>query len=404
MYLQAFEEFRSPDVRTAISLKCNEYVKIQNKKSGNLRTVRGEGSIFLGPFDEIIPGKNRIQKQLAIEIDEDTAVIVRNKETGQQSMVKDEKQLWIPADNEEIEAVRQLEVLADYEAMIIRRKDGDQQLYFGSNTDQRSFFLPPYCDIVQLNWSRGRRRERRDLYIQKVDLRPMFMSFEFNCRTSDNVELVLEGTVFWQIIDLASMIKFTSDTTGDICAHARALFIEKVSKVTLQKFMSDFNKIAEEAHKDDQSFYQQRGIKIHSLEVTGYKCAEADTANILREIIQETTNRMNRLQQQESENEVKLFKIQAEIEEEKAKKVLLEFQTENFNAEAAMEGQGEAEKVKVFLESLSSQVPDVQERVQLWTVLRQKDILKEVGKGDAKLFYTPNDVNLSIKTSDKPIY
>ena len=25
-----------------------------------------------------------------------------------------------------------------------------------------------------------------------------FMSFEFNCRTADNVELVLEGTFFWQ--------------------------------------------------------------------------------------------------------------------------------------------------------------------------------------------------------------
>jgi len=389
VFLEAYEEFKTVNgcqALTALSLKCNEYVKIQNLKSGNLRTVSGEGSIFLGPFDEIIPDPGRRLKREAIEIDEDTAVIVRNKKTGQQSIVKDEKKLYIPGDDEEVEAVRQLEVLADYEAMIIRRKDGDQQLYFGSNDDQRSFFLPPYCDIVSLTWSRGRRRERRDLTIQKVDLRPMFMSFEFNCRTSDNVELILEGTVFWQIVDLAAMIKFTSDTTGDICAHARALFIEKVSKVTLQKFMSDFNKIAEEAHKDDQTFYTQRGIKIHSLEVTGYKCAENDTANILREIIQETTNRMNRLQQQESENEVKLFKIKAEIETEKAKKELLEFQRENFTSEAAMEGQGEAEKVKTFLESLEEKIPDVKDRVEIWKTLRQKDILKEVGQGNAKLF------------------
>ena len=30
----------------------------------------------------------------------------------------------------------------------------------------------------------------------------MFMSFEFNCRTADNVELVLEGTLFWEIKDI----------------------------------------------------------------------------------------------------------------------------------------------------------------------------------------------------------
>jgi len=45
-------------------------------------------------------------------------------------------------------------------------------------------------------------------------------------------------------------------------------------------------------------------VKIHSLEVTRYQCADQSTAAILEQIIQETTNRMNRLQKQESENEV----------------------------------------------------------------------------------------------------
>ena len=26
-----------------------------------------------------------------------------------------------------------------------------------------------------------------------------YMSFEFNCRTSDNVEMILEGTFFWEV-------------------------------------------------------------------------------------------------------------------------------------------------------------------------------------------------------------
>jgi hypothetical protein len=41
----------------------------------------------------------------------------------------------------------------------------------------------------------------------------MFMSFEFNCRTSDNVELILEGTFFWEINDVQAMFK----STGDVC-------------------------------------------------------------------------------------------------------------------------------------------------------------------------------------------
>jgi hypothetical protein len=103
-----------------------------------------------------------------------------------------------------------------------------------------AFFLPPYSQIVEVLWSKGRRRDRRELRIRclcvpptlvlkyltlgttisnlhstcsKFDLRPMFMSFEFNCRTSDNVELILEGTFFWEINDVQAMFK----STGDVC-------------------------------------------------------------------------------------------------------------------------------------------------------------------------------------------
>ena len=59
------------------------------------------------------------------------------------------------------------------------------------------------------------------------------MSFEFNCRTADNVELVLEGTFFWQVVDVQAMVKTTGDTTGDVCNHARSKFIALVSKVAV---------------------------------------------------------------------------------------------------------------------------------------------------------------------------
>merc|ERR1719182_352541 len=163
------------------------------------------------------------------------------------------------------------------------------------------------------------------------------MSFEFNTRTANNVELVLEGTFFWQIVDVQTMVKTTGDTTGDICNHARSKFIQLVSKVTLKDFMDNFNGIAAEAHREDDEFYTRRGVTIHTLEVTAYRCADASTAHILEQIIQETTNRMNRLQQQESENEVQLFKLQGDIEEEKKISELLEIQKANSDLRNRME-------------------------------------------------------------------
>mmetsp|Transcript_16048 Transcript_16048/g.19599 ORF Transcript_16048/g.19599 Transcript_16048/m.19599 type:complete len:561 (+) Transcript_16048:151-1833(+) len=384
--------------RQAIDLKVYEYVKIENRYTGEVRTERGEKLVFLEPFEELVGKK----KQIAIEVDEETAVLVRNKRSGQQHLVT-EKKLFVPSNDEEVAEVRKLIKLAEYEACIVRDKSGKDILYFGANEDQQSFFLPPHSHLVELLWSRGRRREKRDLRITKLDLRPMFMSFEFNCRTHDNVELVLEGSFFWEVVDLRAMTKFTNDTTGDICNHARSRFIELVSKVTLQEFMSQFNVIAKKVHEADETqFYTQRGVKVHSLEVTGYKCAEYSTAQILEQIIQETTNRMNKLQQQESENEVQLQEIRGDIEEEKARSQLIEIQTLNSNAKSQMEGMAEAEKVASFLRELKKDFPDmtIETQISLWNTLRKEDALRAISKSKASLYFTPKDVNLSIENHE----
>eukprot|EP00592_Proboscia_alata_P020820 CAMPEP_0194407634 /NCGR_PEP_ID=MMETSP0176-20130528/5630_1 /TAXON_ID=216777 /ORGANISM="Proboscia alata, Strain PI-D3" /LENGTH=548 /DNA_ID=CAMNT_0039207353 /DNA_START=100 /DNA_END=1746 /DNA_ORIENTATION=+ len=381
-------------LRQAISLKIFEYIKIEDKLTGVVRTERGEGLIFLGPFEDQIG-----LKRCAIEVDEETAVLVRNKRSGQQHLVT-EKELFVPSDDEEVMEVRKLIKLAEYEACIVRDKTGKDIFHFGKNEHQRSFFLPPHSELVQLLWSRGRRREKRDLRITKLDLRPVFMSFEFNCRTNDNVELVLDGSFFWEVVDLSAMVKYTNDTTGDICNHARSRFIELVSKVTLQDFMTQFNSIAKQVHESDQSdFYVKRGVKIHSLEVTGFRCAEQSTAQILEQIIQETTNRMNRLQVQESQNEVQLREIRGDIDEEKARSELIDIQTLNSNAKSKMEGLSEAEKVKTFIAELSENFPDMDMdvKISLWKILRKEDALKAVSSGNASLYFTPNEVNLSIE-------
>jgi len=381
--------------KQAIDLKVYEWVKLEDKTTGKTRVERGEQLVFPGATENVVHNT----KQRAIEVDDQTAVLVRNKQTGQQGLMT-EKKLYIPASNEEILEVRSLIKLADYEACIVRDKDGRDSFYFGKNAEQRSFFLPAHAELVQLVWSRGRRRERRDLIITKIDLRPMYMSFEFNCRTADNVELILEGSFFWEVKDLEAMVKFTRDTSGDICNHARSRFIELVSKVKLQEFMENFNSIAERVHKTDDTFYTQRGVLIHSLEVTGYKCAEQSTAVVLQQIIQETTNRMNRLQKQESENEVHMFQIQGDIEEEKARSELLDIQTANNNARAQMEGLGEAERAKKFLEGLKDMVPELQDRLAMWNTLRKGDALGTLAQGNAKLYFTPNDCNLSIENHE----
>jgi regulator of protease activity HflC (stomatin/prohibitin superfamily) len=224
---------------------------------------------------------------------------------------------------------------------------------------------------------------------------------EIDCRTQDNVELVLETTQFWEVIDLAQMVRSTGNLPGDIYNQIRSQFIKHVARVTLKGFMEELHQISKTIFEEDNKFYQQRGVRIHSLEVTKYQCSDKRTSEVLQQIIEETTNRLNRLSQAESENEVRLYSMQGQIEQEKLNGDLLQIQHEHVKNEAAVSGTAEAERVGSFLESLKQQVPDLNERIQMWQVLRKTDALNAVAQGGASLYYTPNDVDLSIKCEGK---
>jgi regulator of protease activity HflC (stomatin/prohibitin superfamily) len=392
------EEPLDGDKISAIDLKVNEYVKIMDQATGDIRVEAGTTQVFLGPHEKTLDGG----KKKAVEVDGEHAALVRNKSTGQLRLVT-ESQLFVPGPHESIEAVQELVKLADHEAIIVKDKDGVFHYHYGSDEkrvpDQpRCFFLPPYAEVVKLCWSRGRRRECRDLYIQRFDTRSQYMSFEFNCRTKDNVELILEGTFFWEVFDLPRMVRATGDTSGDLCNHARSQFIKHVAKVTLKEFMDDLQTISKKVHQEDNEFYDTRGVKVHSLEVTAYRCADASTSEVLQQIIQETTNRMNRLSQAESENEVKLFRMQGEIDQEKLNGDLLEIQHKHAQAEAMVNGKSEADRAAAFVDGLADHVPRLEDRIALWQTLRKTEALSAISTGGANFYYTPSDVNLSIES------
>jgi hypothetical protein len=395
-----FEELLDGNKQTAINLKVFEYVKILDTATGKVRVDRGEQMVFLGPTEQVLDRG----KKAAIEVDEEKAVRIRNKTTGQLDLIT-KQGVFIPKFDEEVEEVQQLIRLADYEAVIVKNQKGELTFFYGDDKKRgekpRSFFVPPHSEQFTLCWSKGRRRDNRSLQISKIDCRPQFMNFEFNCRTNDNVELTLEGTFFWEICDVEIMVKVTGDTTGDICSHARSRFIQLVSKVTLKEFMDDFNKIASESLDPDDTFYNSRGVKIHSLEVTRYQCADASTARILEEIIQETTNRMNRMQQAASANEVGSFKIKGDIEQEKLKGELITVRQKHKFLEAEGDGKAEAERVNTFMKEIAGEVKELDKRVTLWNTLRKQEMLSVVSSGPARLYFTPEGCDLTIETKER---
>jgi len=402
VFPSAHEEPVDGDKKPAIELAPDEYIKVLDQSNGSIRVAKGPGQVYLGANEKVHEGG----KKKAVQVDDEHAVLVRDTSTGQLQLVT-ENQLFMPSAFEVVEDVRELNMLADHEAMIVKDKDGILHFHYGDPQradpeHPRAFFLPAHAEVETLFWSGGSRRAKRDLKIKRFDMRPQFMWNEIDCRTQDNVELILETTLFWEVADLAQMVRKTGNLTGDIYNQIRSQFIKHVAQKTLKDFMSGLHLISKAVFEEDRDFYTVRGTKIHSLEVTKYTCSEKRTSEVLQQIIEETTNRLNRLSQAESENEVKIFKMQGQIEQEKLNGDLLAIQHEHSKNEAQVQGEAEAERVGAFVRRLEKDVPKLEDRVSMWQVLRKTDALSVVSAGGASLYYTPNDVNLSIKTDQGP--
>jgi len=368
-----------------IVLLNHQYARLVDSATGDMRVERGEQTIVPGPYETVI------EKTDAVYVDDETAVLVLSKETGQQRLVTD-KGLFFPGKHDHIEEVRKLIHVEPHEVAIARDKDGKYHFYSGTGKNEggvksqdatgTTFFLRPHEQLVTMMWSSG--TSPKDLKanvvrnaksvafkvpVEKIDMRPQYAFFEYTVRTSDNVELLLEGTIFWQVSDVAKMIQRTGDPKGDVWYHARSALIQAVSTVTLETFMASFNAIVQKAAATDKAFYDERGVIVHNLEVVRYEPKDAETGRTLQAIIQETTNHINRMQQQKSENEVEKEKLTALIDIEKQRAGLIKEKTANEKLEASVAGEAEgtrlAQSTLAFMEQLKGSVDDEATRVAL---------------------------------------
>jgi len=365
-----------------IVLLSHQYARLVDSATGDMRVERGEQNIVPGPFEHVIEQRD------AVYVDDETAVLVLSKETGQQRLVTD-KGLFFPGKHDQIEEVRKLIRVEPHEVAVVRDNAGTYHFYLGASKDEHNtdatgttFFLRPHEELVTMMWSSGTSPEdlKQNVVrnaktvafkvpVQKIDMRPQYAFFEYTVRTSDNVELVLEGTIFWQVSDVPKMIKRTGDPKGDVWYHARSALIQAVSTVTLETFMASFNEIVQQAAATDKAFYDERGVMLHNLEVVRYEPKDAETGRTLQAIIQETTNHINRMQAQKSENEVEKEKMAALIDIEKQRAGLIREKTANDKLEASVAGEAEgtrlAQSTLAFMAQLEKSVGAEESRVAL---------------------------------------
>jgi len=385
-------------------LEKDEYIRLIDVETGLERIVTGPAMVVPAPTESAPDG---IQK--AIFLTSQTAVLVLNRATGQQRL-ETTPGAFVPQAYEKVIEARTKYLVLGHQVAVTRDVYGNMTMISGES-GTNSFFLEPFTELVNMEWSLydqpGIQEPVPKESVSFIDLRVQKMFFTKDVRTSDNVKLRLEGTIFWQVKDVLKMIAMTADPSGDVAQRAGSGLVGAVSKSTFAVFMTQFNNITAQAFQDQasDSFYIDRGLEMQSLELTKYDCVDEETALVLQLIIQESTNRINRLQSAQSENDVKAAKLVSDIELEKKRTELITTQAGNDKLEAELAGQADGAKLVesaiAFIDGLNVSVPEVEDRTDLYKLhivnnARNNDT-KNLANGEAKLFLLPKDMSVSLR-------
>merc|ERR1711988_1507965 len=157
-------------------------------------------------------------------------------------------------------------------------------------------------------------------------------------------------------------------------------------------------------------FYAERGVEMISMEVTRFEPVDTKTGDVLQQIIQETTNRINKLEKQHSENEVMAAKLSADIQMEKQRTELIRTQSRNQQLQSEMKGESDgmkrARSAKAFIDGISSSLPNESKRVELYELHEKLENnranTQNLASGRATLFLTPESMKLKLHMGSGP--
>mmetsp|Transcript_87103 Transcript_87103/g.219309 ORF Transcript_87103/g.219309 Transcript_87103/m.219309 type:complete len:515 (+) Transcript_87103:68-1612(+) len=407
VWLGAYEE--TDGAQTKFVLKSDQFIRMVDKLSGVERIVTGPTSVVPGAWEHAPSGVEQ-----AAFVNSDTAIILLNKVDGTTRLYKTPG-LYFPKEYEEVLDTASLTRVLATETMVVRNAYGNYVVYNGSadGSNGKSFFLEPYEEIVEFEWSVFSENVPGELQsigkekFTRIDSRTRKSFFQYDMRTKDNVAMRIEGTIFWAVKDVGKLVNKTADPVSDVWYRGRNVLTQAVSQVNLQTFMNSFAHLTKNAYtaqvRDD--FYAERGILVVSMEVTKYECIDQETADTLQAIIDQTTDKINALQAQKAENDVKAASLAAEIKLESEKTALIRTQSKNDILMAELEGEAAgtelATSASTFIAGLNESVPDESLRVELYKLHRELELddlrTKAIASSKATtIFLTPEEISLDL--------
>ncbi|CAF0904492.1 unnamed protein product [Adineta steineri] len=377
-----------------IVLNHAQYCRVIDTHTGIMRIEKGPQTFSLGPYESLmdVDGQSIFD---VINIDTENGVLVKNLDTGINELITT-PQKFIPSFTQAFIEIRKLIKLAPYENMILIDKDGHHILKNGLK--DKSFFIYPYQQVYKQFWSNDLKKDHRStVEVDRFDTRNQYMDYEFLVRTADNVEIILDVSIFWQITDLYKLVLVTQDPPEDICNHTRSEILSQVSKSNMKEFMELPNsKLIESVNSDkDDTFFESRGVNVIRVEILQKRCKDPEIQKIFKQIIDEKTNRIKNIEKQGAENEVKLCHLNGQIEAEKLVGTLLKIKKENERQENVADGIAEGSRIQNFVSNLGDDIP-LEKKLQVYFDIQNTKRLEMIAQSKTTLYLTPKEVDTKV--------
>lgn len=377
-----------------VVLNHTQYCRIIDSRTGVMRIEKGPKTFALGPYESFLQSSGQNIFDI-INIDTENAVLVKNLDTGLDELIT-VPQKFIPSFTQKFIEIRQLVKLAPYENMILIDKDGQHILKNGLK--DKSFFIHPYQQIYTQQWSNDLKKDHGStVQVDRFDTRNQYMDYEFLVRTADNVEIILDVSIFWQITDLYKLVLVTQDPPEDICNHTRSEILSQVSKYNMKEFMElPNNQLIASVNSDkDDTFFESRGVNVIRVEVLQKRCKDPEIQKIFKQIIDEKTNRIKNIEKQEADNEIKLRELNGRIEAEKLNGTLVKIKKENERQENQADGIAEGSRIQNFIGNLGDDVP-LEKKLQIYFDIQNTKRLELLSQSSATLYLTPKEVDTKV--------
>jgi len=380
------------NVQKKIALQLDEYMKVVDNNSGIIRVIKGPATVVLKQYENTMGDVTK-----AIEINEHNAAYILDTQTGDYSLIEmeDEPFMFFPSEVQQVVEKREKLRLEKHEVVVIVDKTGKYIFKYGREEDS-AFFVPPYCHLLTQEWSTDLEKDHQNVaHMSRFDLRPQYMNFKFMIRTSDNVEIFIILNFYWQILDVEKMVSTTEDAPEDICKHAMSQILSDASRKTMQEFMESFNEVVQGAISKDDGFYDERGVRIIRVEITGRRCKEDAVEQNFQAIIKEKTERIRKLEEKTGENEVVVRDLEGKLKAEDLKGMLIAKQRDYMRAEAKADGESDADKIKNFFDNL----PEGLDEAQKMTIFMDKQNTERVQIVSEKinqLTVLPTDLDIKL--------